>query len=112
MATVAECEKALHQLAERFTGAGDDTRRKVAFDRTLSCRLTDLDMIFGGRLQDGSLSDIRQVSDPTAQVRLTMASDDLLALVDGRLAMATAWATGRLKLDASVLDLLRLRTMF
>jgi putative sterol carrier protein len=43
---------------------------------------------------------------------MTMTSDDLLDLVAGRLPMASAWATGRVRIDASVLDLLRLRSVF
>jgi hypothetical protein len=44
-------------------------------------------------------------------VRLTVDSDDLLALCQGELPFATAWARGRVRIDASVLDLLRLRTL-
>jgi hypothetical protein len=41
-----------------------------------------------------------------------MSSDDLLALVDGRLKMSSAWATGRVKIDAGVRDLVKLRSVF
>jgi putative sterol carrier protein len=41
-----------------------------------------------------------------------MTSDDLLKLVDGELNMASAWASGRVKIDASVFDLLKLRSVF
>ena len=40
-----------------------------------------------------------------------MAGDDLVALVDGRLNFALAWATGRVKLEAGLRDLLRLRSL-
>ena len=36
-----------------------------------------------------------------------MTSDDLVALVDGTLHVASAWATGRVKIDAGVRDLLQ-----
>jgi hypothetical protein len=112
VATVAECEQAFATLAERLSGADATTRRKASFDRTLSCRLTDLDVIFGGRLTDGRLTDIGQRKSPDAQIRLAMSSDDLLRLVDGTLPMAGAWAGGRVKIDASVFDLLKLRSIF
>jgi putative sterol carrier protein len=67
---------------------------------------------FAGRLRDGELLDIRQVDTPNAQVRMTMTGDDLLKLVAGELNMASAWATGRVKIDASVFDLLKLRSIF
>ena len=41
-----------------------------------------------------------------------MSSDDLLALVNGGLKVPAAWATGRLKIDASMMDLLRLKSIF
>ena len=46
-----------------------------------------------------------------AQVRLAASSDDLVALVAGDLTLGAAWATGRLVVEASVLDLLRLRSL-
>jgi hypothetical protein len=46
-----------------------------------------------------------------AQIRLVMAGDDLVALVDGELNFATAWGRGRVRLEASLLDLFRLRKL-
>lgn len=40
-----------------------------------------------------------------------MAGDDLIALVNGELHFARAWAAGRVKLEAGVRDLLRLRKL-
>jgi putative sterol carrier protein len=74
--------------------------------------LPDLGVVFAGRLNHGELTDIRRVDDPKAQVRMTMSSDDLLSMVAGELPMGSAWATGRVKIDAGVRDLLRLRSIF
>jgi putative sterol carrier protein len=112
MATVEECEQAFHELAGRLATADSSAKQKAAFDRSLSCTLPDLDVIFAGRLRDGELTDIRRVTKPDAQVRMKMSSDDLLKLVAGDLHMASAFATGRVKIDASVLDLLKLRSIF
>ena len=115
MASPAECEQALRELASRLAGADGETRKKASFDRTMSCTLRDLDLAFTGRLKDGDLLDIRQVPPAqarSAQVKLTMISDDLLALVAGELHMAGAWASGRVKVDAGVFDLLKLRSIF
>lgn len=112
VASVEECEAAFGQLADRLAGADPATRKKAAFDRTLTCTLRDLSVTFGARLHDGQLLDIHRVDDPKAQVRMTMTSDVLLALVAGELGMASAWASGRIKIEASVLDLLRLRSVF
>lgn len=112
MATVEECEVALHQLADRLANADPQHRTKASFDRTLTCTLRDLKVVFGGRLHDGTLTDIRQVERPDAQVRMSMSSDDLLRLVNGQLNMASAWAGGRVRIDANVFDLIRLRGIF
>jgi hypothetical protein len=115
VATAEQCEQALHTLAQRLAD-NDASRKKAGFDRSLTCTIRDLDVVFSGRLSDGRLVDIGRATgrDATgsAQVRLTMTSDDLLALVDGQLKMASAWATGRVKIDAGVRDLVRLRSIF
>ena len=40
-----------------------------------------------------------------------MSSDDLLAMTDGDLEFAKAWASGRVKLEASLKDMFKLRSM-
>ena len=111
MATMDQCMTALKgilgDLAANPAAAG--------LDRTLSCRLPDLDTVVLGRLSAGSVRDLRSVGDgqgvPKADIRLTMTSDDLVALTDGRLAFGSAWASGRVKLEAGLRDILRLRKL-
>ena len=109
MATMDECLKALKGIL------GDIASHPAAagLDRSLSCRLTDLQQVVLGRLNSGSVRDLRVVPDgseaPKADIRLTMSSDDLVALTEGKLHFGQAWATGRLKLEAGLRDLLRLR---
>lgn len=114
MATIAECRSALDRLSENLAGADGDVRGAAALDRSLSCRITDLDVTFVGRLTDGRIKDVSTVNGPPpskAEIRLTMAGDDLIALVNGELHFARAWAAGRVKLEAGVRDLLRLRKL-
>lgn len=111
MATVEQCEHALHELADRLA-ASNGAQSKAGFDRSISCTIRDLGVIFTGRLKDGQLIGIGQAASRDAQVRLTMTSDDLLALVDGQLKMASAWVTGRVKIEAGPRDLIRLRSIF
>jgi hypothetical protein len=107
---VRECRKAVDELGARLAHA-DDRIRAQAEDRTVSCRITDLDITFRGRLVGGELVDVTDaISSDPAQIRLTMSSDDLVDLVAGRLSFPHAWATGRIRLDASFRDLLRLRS--
>ena len=46
MATVEECEKAFHDLASRLGTVDPQQRKKVILDRSLSCKLRDLRVIF------------------------------------------------------------------
>jgi hypothetical protein len=109
VATMDECMKALKGIL------GDIAANPAAagLDRSLSCRLTDLDQVVLGRLNSGSVRDVHAVPDgpdvPKADIRLTMSSDDLVAMTDGDLHFGKAWASGRVKLEAGLRDLLRLR---
>ena len=109
MATMDECLKALKGIL------GDIAAHPAAagLDRSLSCRLTDLDEVVMGRLSAGSVRDLHVLPHgpevPKADIRLTMASDDLIAMTDGRLHFGKAWASGKVKLEAGLRDILRLR---
>jgi putative sterol carrier protein len=112
VATVTECEQALHALAERISRQSRDS--VSGHDRTLSCRLRDLEITFRGRLRSGMLTDIHRVGDGEGpgQIALSMTSDDLVAIVEGSLPVASAFASGRMTVKAGPMDLLRLRAMF
>ena len=107
MASEADCEAALRSLVDAVAALDPDVRRKYVVDRTVSCRIADLDVTWSATLTDEGLVGMAKGA-PRAQVRLTVASDDLLALVAGKLAVPTAVATGRIRVQASPFDLLRL----
>jgi predicted lipid carrier protein YhbT len=109
VATAEQCEEALYTLAARLAESGTS---RADFDRTLSCTVRDLGIIFAGHLAGGRLHDITRTTKPDAQVRLDVTGDDLLKLVDGSLNVGAAWASGRLKIGAGVRDLIRLRSIF
>lgn len=111
MATAAECRAALERLAERMAAGAAHTRTRLDLDRTLACRIPDLGVAYHGHLRNGHIVDLTDGDNPRAKLRLTANSDDLIALVDGRLHLANAWSTGRVKVDASVLDLVKLRKL-
>lgn len=114
MATIEECRAALDKLSDNMASAEGDVSTAAALDRSLSCRVTDLDVTFVGRLKDGRIEVLDTLQGPPpdkAQIRLAMAGDDLVAMVDGRLNFAKAWGSGRVKLEAGLRDLFRLRTL-
>ncbi|GAA4633249.1 hypothetical protein GCM10023196_070050 [Actinoallomurus vinaceus] len=110
MATAQEARSALERIAARLTEVDADDLARHVVERTISCRVPDLGLIFLTRIHEDGLDDFQLVDDADgAQVRLTVNSDDLVALADDELHVAKAWATGRLKIEASLGDLLRLR---
>ncbi|UYQ61370.1 SCP2 sterol-binding domain-containing protein [Streptomyces peucetius] len=114
MVTMQECRGALDKLSDNLANANPDVRSAAALDRSLSCHITDLDVTFAGRLKNGRIDVTDTVQGPPrdkAQIRLAMTGDDLVAMVDGSLNFAKAWASGRVRLEASFLDLLRLRAL-
>lgn len=114
VASVQQCETALRSLADRLCSIDPDVRARYVVERTLACRVPDLDVVFLATLNDDGLEQLRCYDgDDTdgAQVRLAAASDDLLALLEGELSPPVAWATGRLKVQASPMDLLKLRAL-
>jgi putative sterol carrier protein len=111
MATVEECREALSHFAGRMSSVDAGVKKKHAPDRALGCHLSDLEIDFRGRLVEGALIDIERALDPHAQIKLTLTSDDLVSLANGELSFTSAWASGRLEVDASVFDLLKLRSL-
>jgi hypothetical protein len=111
MASAEECEAALHALAALARTVDQQTREQYAVDRTLTLWVSDLKEVFSARLGADGLTDIARGGQHDGQVRLRVSSDDLLALTRGELSFPVAWATGRVKIDASITDLLRLRTL-
>lgn len=111
MATMEECREALDRLAARLAGADSATRKKASLDRKLACKITDLSATFVGRLHDGQLTDITRDDAGTGQITMTVSSDDLVALTNGTLKFSSAFTSGRVKIDASIFDLVKLRSM-
>jgi predicted lipid carrier protein YhbT len=114
MATIEECRAALEKLSDNMQSAEGDVRTAAALDRSVSCHITDLDVTFVGRLNGGRIEVADTIQGPPpqkAEIRLAMAGDDLVALVNGELNFAKAWGSGRVKLEAGLRDMLRLRKL-
>ncbi|MFI8189115.1 sterol-binding protein [Streptomyces sp. NPDC085946] len=114
MATIEECRAALDKLSDSMQHAEGDVRDAAALDRSVSCHIKDLDVTFAGRLEGGRIVVHDTLAGPPperAEIRLAMTGDDLVALVNGELNFARAWGSGRVRLEAGLLDLFRLRKL-
>jgi predicted lipid carrier protein YhbT len=114
MATIEECRAALEKLSDNMRNAEGDAATAASMDRSVSCRITDLDVTFVGRMTGGRIVVHDTLHGPPkekAEIRLTMSGEDLVALVNGELNFAKAWGSGRVKLEAGLRDLFQLRKL-
>ena len=111
MATAEECRQALESLTGRLAELDPADREAHLVDRMISCKVSDLGITFLTHLGPDGAGPVTVAngSDGPAQVRFTIKSDDLVALAEDPGSIGRAWLTGRLKVEASIFDLLRLR---
>jgi predicted lipid carrier protein YhbT len=110
MATAEECRQALENLTGRIAEMDPADRQEHLVDRVISCKVSDLGVTFVTRLGPDGATPVREANGAeAAQVRFTAKSDDLIAIADDPGSIGRAWLSGRLKVEASIWDLLRLR---
>jgi predicted lipid carrier protein YhbT len=113
MATAEECRAALESLTARIAKMDAKDRADHLANRTLSCCVPDLGITFLTRLTGDGADPITQAPEGAARadVRFTASSDEVVAIAADPASFARAWLTGRLKVEGSILDLLRLRKL-
>ena len=112
MASAEECREALQKLASRLSELRPDEREQYFGNRTMSVTAPDLGVTFVTHLRTGD-DPVREAApdEPPADIRLTADSDEVLALAEQPMNIARAWMSGRVKIEASVRDLFRLRRL-
>lgn len=111
MATVDEVEKVLDGLLLRVGELDAGTRSVLPDRRTIEARCPDLELVRYARWHDGVLIPLDEPPPRRADIRVSVRSDDLVAIASGDLPFGRAYAANRLRLDASMTDLLRLRAL-
>ncbi len=113
MATAEECRTALEALTARISEMDAEARATHLADRTLSCTVTDLGVTFVTKLGADGASAVTEAGpgDPPAQVRFSATSDELVTISGDPGRFVRAWLTGRVKVHASLGDILRLRKL-
>ena len=112
MKSAEECREALQKLATRMSELSPADRDAYFGNQTISVTIPDLGVTFGTRL--GSADEpVREIGpgDPPADIRLTADSDEVVSLAESPMNIARAWVAGRVKIEASMRDLLRLRRL-
>jgi hypothetical protein len=113
MATAQECREALQSLSARISEMSPEDRAAQLADRSLSCKVSDLGIIFLTRLGPDGADPVREATaaDDPAQIRFTAKSDDVVAIAGDPGIFVRAWLTGRLKVEGNLFDLLQLRKL-
>lgn len=112
MKSAEECREALQKLASRLSEMNPADRDAYFGNQTISVTIPDLGVTFGTRL-DSADAPVREIGpgEPPADIRLTANSDEVVSLAESPMNIARAWVAGRVKIDASMRDLLRLRRL-
>ena len=114
LATTEEVRTKLEQLIARLGAnqeAARELERSLPDPRILGLHVTDHDDHFWTELAGGRLGPLHQERHERAHIRVAAASDDLVALVDGGASLFSAYVSGRIRVEASFSDLLKLRRL-
>jgi hypothetical protein len=112
MNSAEECRTALQKLAGRLSELSPGERDQYFGNRTMSVTIPDLGITYATMLGSGD-DPVRDVApgEPPADIRLTATSDEVLALAQQPMNIARSWMTGKIKIEASMKDLFRLRRL-
>ncbi len=113
MATAEQCREALQALTGRLGEMRPEERASYFSNRSFSCHVTDLGVTFATRITDDGAEPVREMApgEPPADIRLAASSADVVALAATPANIARMWIAGRVKVHASVRDLLALRRL-
>lgn len=109
MATIDECRTALEQFADNLASNPKTVKKLTGFQRSLAADIRDLGVSFNGNFDQGKLVGIVDGDNPDAQIRMVVASDDLVKLVAGDLDFKKAFMSKQVQIKASnPLDMMKL----
>jgi len=116
MATVKDCEGAMRRLASWLADVDPELRSRHVPSRRVACRIKDLDVVYVARLDEDGVHGLAPASPvgeipADTEVKVTVTSDDLLALANGDDDLMQAWLRGRIQISAPMRDMLRLRAL-
>ena len=95
----------------RLTTLDASQRAMLPARRTIEAICTDLGLMYHARWRFGQLGELVSGAAHRPDIRIHVASTDLVRLADGTLPFRAAWAEQRVRVEASMGDLLRLRAV-
>ena len=115
MATEKQVETKLRELIRRLEAAGRDVQaglgRALSGPRVVQVDVPDLDASFWTELASGRMGELRRGHPEQADIKITAASDDVVAMIDGTKPLFTSYLAGHVRVQASISDLMALRRL-
>jgi len=115
VATKRQVERKLRELIERLDEAGSDVHGSLADSlpdgRIIELSVPDLGACYWTEMAGGRMGPLRTGAAERADIRIRVNSDDLVEVVEGKASLFSSYLGGRVKIEASFLDLLRLRKL-
>ena len=99
----------------RLDEAGDQVQDGLAKAlpdaRTIQIDVPDLEATYWTELRDGRMGKLQHGEASEPNIKMRASSDDLMAMVNGELGLMKSYLSGRIRIEASLSDLLALRKL-
>jgi hypothetical protein len=114
MASTRQVEAKLKELIRRLDSndeGAETLSRTLPESRIIEVAVTDLGETFWTELADGHMGRLKRGDSPGGDIRVTASSDELVAMVEGKRSLFSSYLGGKVKIEASFADLMRLRKL-
>jgi putative sterol carrier protein len=115
MSTKNQVRAKLQQMIDRLDEAGEEAQANLAralpAPKTIQIDVTDLGISYWTELAQGRMGELEEGEALEVDIRMRAKSDDLVAMIDGEVGLMSSFLSGRVRVDASLSDLLALRKL-
>jgi len=111
VAELEEVEGLLRDLISGLERIDPSYRAMLPARRTIEAELPDLGVVYHAFWKHGQMSELHEGAAARPDIRIAVDSDDLIAIAEGELDFAQAYAQNLVRIRASMTDLLRLRAV-
>ncbi|MFN2589461.1 MAG: hypothetical protein ABR518_01660 [Actinomycetota bacterium] len=114
MATKRQVETKLRELIRRLERTDEGVTalsHALPEPRVIVVFVYDLDEAYWTELAGGKLGTLHRGRPDRTDIRIEAGSDDLVDVLDGRTSLFSSYVGGRMKVEASFADIMRLRKL-
>jgi hypothetical protein len=115
LATRQQVERKLRELIKRLTESEQSVQGSLSEalpePRIIEVVLPDIPATYWTEMAGGKMGALHRGSPERSDIRVRVASEHLVDLVDGRRSLFSSYLSGQVKIEASLSDLLRLRKL-